>query len=437
LLSKRKRKLANILMNLLKKISCSIREKRFVEDVVSLLTSPRSTLAYGEPFFRLLGLRKTGSEINLSRVKKILVVRVDEIGDVVMTSPFLRELRQLIPQAHITLVVKPAVYNLVELCPYVNKILTYDWQIPDPRTRNLRLHWRALKLFWKYYCRDRFDLAILPRWDADRHYATFATYFSGAPWRIGYAENVNPLKKRLNGTYDLLLTHTLNENQLKHEVEHNLDVIRFLGGEVWDDRLELWLEPEDQKFADRFLIDNNIGKDDLVISFAPATSHPRKQWSVERFKELGIWLKHEYDAKFLVIGGKGEESLGEELKSALGSCAMNAVGKTTLRQTAALLKRSQVLISNDTGPLHIAAALGIPTVAIFSHPEGGSDFSCNSPVRFGPWKSHCNIVQPRNPRPPCVKECAAEEPHCILEVTVDEVKKALLSDMQMDAKRIF
>ncbi len=400
--------------------------KNLTEEIISIFTSPRTTLRLGEPFFHLLGLRKKGKEIDLTQVRRVLVVRVDEIGDVVMTSPFLRELRQLIPQAHITLVVKPAVYNLVELCPYVDEIKTYDWQTGDPRTRNLRLHWRALKLFWKYYWQNRFDLAILPRWDADRHYATFVTYFSGAPWRIGYSENVNPLKKRLNGTYDLLLTHTLTHNQLKHEVEHNLEVIRSLGGQAQDDRLELWFGPGDQEAAAKFLTQSGITRDDFLVSLAPATSQPRKQWPVERFKELGLWLKREYDAKFLVIGGKGEESLGEELKNALGSCVINAVSKTTLRQTAALLKRSQVLISNDTGPMHMAAALGIPTVAIFCHPEGGSDFSCNSPVRFGPWKNSGLVIQPKNSSFPCREECNAGEPHCILGVTVEQVKNAIL-----------
>jgi len=401
-----------------------------IDSWISFFTSPKTTFHAGELFFTLIGLRKKRRKIDLTQVKRVLVVRVDEIGDVVMTSPFLRELRQLIPQAHITLVVKPAVYNLVELCSYVDEVLTYDWQTGDPRTRNLRLHWRALKLFWKYYWKDRFDLAILPRWDADRHYATFVTYFSGAPSRVGYSENVNTLKQKLNHSLDLLLTHPINDPVQKHEVEHNLDVVRFLGGQIQDDKLELWTDERDETWANAFLIEKGIKKDDFLIALSPGTRQPRKEWPVDRFAELSAWLQQEYQAKILVLGAKEEESLGNKLVKRLGSFVINALGRTTLRQTTALLKRCQLFVGNDTGPMHLAGALGVPVVAVFCHPEGGSDSSSNSPARFGPWQSPCVIVQPKNSTLPCMEECSAEEPHCILGVTVEQVKNALINHNQ-------
>src|SRR5215470_11631701 len=94
--------------------------------MLSWPVSPQVICWLGEPFFRLLSLRRGEGEVDLSQVNRVLIARLDEIGDVILTSAFLREFRRLLPAAWITLVVKPAVYNLVELCPYVNEVLTYD-----------------------------------------------------------------------------------------------------------------------------------------------------------------------------------------------------------------------------------------------------------------------------------------------------------------------
>ena len=117
--------------------------------------------------FRVVRLKTEA--IDLRRVRQVLVVRTDEIDDVVMSTPFLRELRRLLPAAWITLLVKPAVYNLVERCPYVHEVLTFDWsgsRYLEPFQRR----WRALVLAHRHLWPGQFDMAILPRWDADYYY---------------------------------------------------------------------------------------------------------------------------------------------------------------------------------------------------------------------------------------------------------------------------
>src|SRR5262245_2694196 len=93
--------------------------------VLSSITSPWMAYVLGEPLFWLLGLRGKKRGIDLAQVENVLIVRLDEIGDVVLMTPFLRELRRLLPTAWITLVVKPALQELVALCPYTNEVLTY------------------------------------------------------------------------------------------------------------------------------------------------------------------------------------------------------------------------------------------------------------------------------------------------------------------------
>jgi heptosyltransferase-2 len=388
------------------------------------LATPQAAHVIGEPLFWLLGMRRKGREIDLSQVKRLLVVRLDEIGDVVLTTPFLGELRRNLPDAWITLVVKPQAYNLVELCPYVNEVLTYDWRV-NGRFTNLRRHWRALRLAWRHLWRRRFDLAILPRWDTDGYHGTFVLYFSGASWRVGYSETVNDHKRRANKGFNRLLTHPLQDSNLKHEVEHNLDVIRFLGGQVQDDRLELWLGKKDKGIAEQFLKDHQVEPDELLVGLAPGAGAPKRMWPIKRFAELGSWLRNAYGARLLIVGGPGEEPLGEELERALGASVVNAVGRTTLRQAAALLQHCQLFVGNDAGPMHMAAAVGVPVVELSCHPELGSPYSASSPLRFGPWGVSHTVVQPQTSRPPCVDECIADHPHCILGITVDQVKEAV------------
>lgn len=405
--------------------------KSIVRRMLVSLTSSRTALLVSEPFFWLLGMRWKKRAINLRKVKRVLVVRLDEIGDVVMTSSFLRELRRNLPDAWITLVVKPAVHNLVELCPYVNEVLAYDCKTSG-RFAEQRRHGRVLRLGWKHLWRRRFDLAILPRWDADYYHGSFLTYFSGAPWRVGYSTNVSESKQRLNSGLDCLLSHKLEDSDPKHEIEHNLDVIRFLGGTVQEDQLELWLGEDDETFAEQILKSNRINPTDLLIAFGVGAGSKRRMWPIDNFVETGRWLREEYNARIIAVGGKGEESLGQEIHHQLGETVINATGRTTLRQTVALLKCCDLYVGNDAGPMHLAAAAGVPIVEISCHPLHGSVVHANSPKRFGPWGTPHLVLQPKKSLPPCSDGCDAKQPHCILNVSVAQVKETIEKIMKQN-----
>jgi lipopolysaccharide heptosyltransferase II len=392
--------------------------------LVDFMTSPHVTFLAGEPTFWLLGMRGRKRKNDLSQVKRVLVVRLDQIGDVVLTTPFLRELRRNLPNAWITLVVKPAVHNLVELCPYANEVLTYDWSVSGSLAP-LQRHWRALRLAYCYLWSRHFDLAIVPRWDADYYHARFVAYFSGARWRVGHSANVNEHKQRLNRSFDRLLTHVLNDKTLRHEVEHNLDVIRFLGGTVQEQRLELWIGEVDEAFVERVLQSHGIYPEDLLVAFGPGARAPQRMWPFPNFVEIGAWLKREYHARIVLVGGRGEEPLGREIQRQLGDTAINVMGYTTLRQAGALLKRCHLYIGNDTGPLHLAAAAGVPVVEISCHPVGGSLLHSHSPSRFAPWGGPHRVFQPEKALAPCREMCAATQAHCIRGVTVEQVKEAI------------
>jgi ADP-heptose:LPS heptosyltransferase len=401
----------------------------------SWLTSPQAVRLFGQPLLRIKGQRANGREPKLSNVKRVLVVRLDEIGDVVMTTPFLRELRRNLPHAWITLVVKPAVYNLVELCPYVNEVLTYDWNTRGSLS-HLRLHMRALVLAWKHLWRGRFDLAVLPRWDEDRYNGTFLAFFSGATWRVGYSENVIENKRQFNTGYDQLLTHVLDDKTPKHEVVRNLDVIRHLGGTIKEDKLELWLNSEDELFAEHFLSLQGVSRNDLLTVFGPGKRDLKRRWPLSRFIELGAWLKEKYKARILVVGEEEEEILGAELQQQLGDIVINMVGRTNLRQTVALLKHCHLYVGNDYGPKHMAAAVGVPVIEINGHPQGASTLHHHSPSRFGPWCVPHRVVQPKISLSRCSDAGIDGRAHCITGVSLQEVKDAVVAQLPLRDDRI-
>lgn len=391
--------------------------------VLSFITSPRAACIAGKPLLWLKGRTAESGVIDLSGIRRALVIRLDEIGDVILTTPFLRELRNNLPRAWITLIVKPSVYNLVQMCPYVDEVLTYEWGSCGTLTELVR-HGRALKLAILSLWKRRYDMAILPRWYPDFYHASFLAYFSLATLRVAYSESVEPRKQKMNKDYDMLFTHLIKDDSIKHEVEHDLDVIRFLKGSVKDDALELWLGEDDIKFGERFLKDYGIGGSRSLIGLCAGSHFAKKRWPVELFAELAKRLIMEYHLKIVLLGGDEDRYIGTFFKETFREGVIDMIGKTTLRQAAALLGHCRLYIGNDIGLKHIAAAMHVPVVEISSWSKSGSDKSEYSPAHFGPWKTKYVLVNPQKPISPCSEECVSLEPHCITLVRVEDVMEA-------------
>jgi ADP-heptose:LPS heptosyltransferase len=356
-----------------------------------------------------------------AQVRRLLVIRTDELGDLVMFTPLLRELRRLYPHAHITVVVNPALRHLLEACPYVNQVVPSFYALVPRWRRPFLLPWRA---FWTAYrCRGNtaFDLALLPRWEPDNVYATFLAFFSGATWRLGYSESVSLRRQRLNCGFDRLLTTHLHAGPLLHSVQHNLAFIPLLGGQVGEDRLELWTNPQDDEHALRLLREYQVEADALLVGLGPSKGHSvLKQWPPARFAELGRQLAERHGARILLVGSPDEQALGKEIADQLPAGTINAVGRTSLRQLVALLRHCQVFVSNDTGLMHVAAATGTPTLGLYGP-------TC--PHRFRPWGPAHQVLWLGLDCCPChgpqhynqCQRCIYDQPRCMLDITVDTV----------------
>jgi heptosyltransferase-2 len=394
------------------------RVRRAVSALARFPTSVRATRWLGRPLHA--GARDT-TRVGLGEARRILVVRLDRIGDVVLTLPMLEALRRNAPEAELTLVVRPEARELARACPAVDRVLAFE-PGGDGRLAELGRHIRAWGFAARHFWGHRPDLAIVPRLDLDVYHATVLAYLSGSPRRVAYSERVSQKKAARNAGYDQLVTDRLEGRSVKHEVERNLDVVRALRGTVGTAGFSLALPAEAGRYADAALAE--LGAEGPLIALGLGAGEAKRRWPVDRYVELGRWLVSELDARLVVVGGPGEEPLGRTVEESLDGAVLNLVGRTTLLQAAAVLERATLFIGNDTGVMHLAAAQGTPVVEVSCHALSGLPEHRNAPTRFGPWGVPNRVVRPATPVPPCEGWCQGREAHCILSVEVGAVRDA-------------
>jgi heptosyltransferase-2 len=374
---------------------------------------------------RFPDFKKTKETLASQVIKKVLIImNVNGIGDFVLISTFLREIRAFFSECEIVLVVCASTYPLAERCPYIDRVVVFDYGRGTPLFRHFRHAWRAF-FFARHELRHiGFDIAIVPRWDVDSYGAGALAYFSGARWRVAFSEHVNSAKALINYTFDSLSTHVIDGKKVCHEVERSFEVLRFLGANIRDPRLELWTDESDECFAQDTLDRHQVERNRVLVAIAPGAAEAKRRWPGSRFAELASRIQAQLNAVILLLGDGRDRAIGDQMVETLGRDIVDLIAHTTLRQTVALLRRSTIFIGNCSGPLHLAAAAGVPVVEISCHPRGGSESHANSPTRFGPWLVPHVVLQPDCPTSPCTQACGADAPHCILNVSVDRATKA-------------
>lgn len=234
----------------------------------------------------------------------------------------------------------------------------------------------------------------------------------GAKFRLG--ENIN----RKGIFYNIKLPF----DKEAHEVEGNLNLVRNLGIDVSDKELYIHTDKKDEEFAAQFLSANGVMDRDILVAIHPGSGIHQarfRRWPSERFAELGDRIIQKYDAKMVILGGKEEIELANSVVSMMKNKLIVASGKTTLGQLAALIKKFNLIVSNDSGIVHIACAVGTPVVAIF----GPTNYK-----RTGPWGKKAVIVRKDLPCSPCYssrgitrRTIRCKELRCFRDITVDDV----------------
>jgi len=335
-------------------------------------------------------------------IKRIVLRGPNWIGDAVMCEPALAAVRALFPQAEVTLLAKPAIAELFTHHPDLNHILVYDDRGPH---RGLTGKWRLAAQLRRH----RFDLAILFQ---NAFEAALLTFLAGIPRRYGYATDGRRL---------LLSEAVPKPAASPHQVRYYLDMLRPLGSESSDRAPRLHLPQEDEAAMAARLEAAGIGAADVVIGLNPGSTYGgAKRWLPERFAETADRLAKQFNAKVLIVGARGEEALARSIAKQISAKTVVLSGQTTVRELLAAVKRCATFVTNDTGPMHVAAAFGVPVVAVF----GPTDWRTTAPYGAG----HALVRQPADCAPCLLRECPIDH-RCMTRVTVDEVYQAAVVQM--------
>lgn len=288
-----------------------------------------------------------------SKVKKILLIKPRGIGDIVLSTIMLENLHNYFPGVKIDYLTEHFAKYSVKYNPLVNKVLT--------------MHKKefVLKVALKVR-KENYDL-IIDLWSNPR--SAQITFLSGVKYRVGFAYRGRKYAYNLLGT---------SEKGEHHSAEHNLELLKPINVPVTSKNVSYHVRDLDILFADDFF-NSNFSSNDLVFGIIPAGSWDSKRCTKTKWLEICNSLIQKFGCKILIIWGPGDESDSEYLKNKLEGQSVLAP-KSTLLQMAALISKCNAIVSNDSGPMHIAAAIGIPTIGLFgpTNPRGHRPYSPKS-----------------------------------------------------------
>ena len=357
------------------------------------------------------------------RLRSILVVRLDQLGDLVLTTPLFRELKRLHPEARITLVVPPQHKAIFTTNRNVDEILPLQevnakW-LPT-RARQLA---SVLLFYWGSLRHRQFDLAISPRWDLDESLATMLCVLANAQRRAGHSTSVSPAKRRFNRGFDAAFDLVVPPASPRHEVDRNLAVVEALGARVTDRRTEIRLTDCDRIFAAELLKHHDNRR--LLVALGIGGRAAGRKWLLDRYAEC-IARLNERRLVQPVIFCSGEEDCEASALSVKLAVPPYILSGVPLRAVCAVLEKCHLFLGNDTGVAHLAAAMDCATIVVSRHPLSGDPGHANSPARFAPCCTRQRVLQPAKGLDDCAASCCSREPHCILQVTVEQVVEAAL-----------
>jgi lipopolysaccharide heptosyltransferase III len=344
---------------------------------------------------------------NLPGNANVLVVRLRSIGDVVLTLPALQALHEWRPDLRIHMLVEPLCAPLVERHPAISEVIV------------LRKFWETVRLLRQRDFSIAFNMHGGPT-------SAFLTRLSGAPVRVCWAQ------RQYSWCYNVQVPihHPVASRIEMHTAEHRFQQFLYAGlPETPLPAAKVYVDPNAAALVQRMLAEKGIKPGEPYAVLRPGASQANKRWPVERFAVIARWLRETNGIASVVNLGPGDEQIASDVRKQFASAAnaiqnsdANAAGgviidSLDLRGLVALLAGSVLFLGNDTGPTHIAAALGKKSVVIF----GASDSRV-----WSPWKTEYRLVE--NPFP--CKQCPRGKceslgaSQCIFAISVDEVREA-------------
>ena len=331
---------------------------------------------------------------------RILLIRLDRLGDVVLSTPAIAAVRAAYPDAHLAMMVRPECLDAVEGLPGVNEVILYDRDGAHHSVVSTIRFARALR-------RQRFDAALVLHPTNRSHWLAF---LAGIPRRIGW-------HRKCGWLLTCRLPHVKHEGA-KHESDYTLDVVRALGIEPAERRLRFPQHPPAAERVERWLAQRGAAPNARLIAIHPSASCISKRWMPEHFAAVADALIEE-GYQVVVIAGPADQAFGEAMIRACRKPVLDSCGAFSIAELGELLRRCELLISNDSGPVHVAVAVGTPVVDIFGRNQAGL-----SPLRWGPLGPRDTVIHKEVGCPVCLAHNCDIAFKCLTEISVPEVLSA-------------
>lgn len=358
-------------------------------------------------------------QLSPERIERLLVRGTNWVGDAVMSIPALREIRRQFGNAHISLLVRPWVQDVYASVEFADEILLYD------KNGNHK-GWKGMRRLAADLQARHFDLAILLQNALE---AALIAFWARIPLRLGYARDGR----------GFLLTHAIRidpEVRKIHQAYYYLGILSgagVLADRLWErnsyrlDPLAIGVRDSDSAAAQEMLRTQGIARGDTVVGINPgATYGAAKRWLPERFAAVADALASEFAARIVIVGAPSELDVALKVAAMMASRPVVLAGRTTLGQLMGLIRACHLFITNDSGPMHLAAALGVPQLAIF-----GS----TSEVATGPLSERAQIIKHQVDCNPCfLRECPIDF-RCMLGISVDDVVTAARGQLSRNKPR--
>ncbi len=351
-------------------------------------------------------------KINLSGKEKFLVVRTDRVGDVILSTPVLEAIKSSYPGSQVTIMLSPHTEDVVKNNPHLDDVIIEDRKGIH---RGIGGFLRLIKRIRK----EKFDVCVLLH---PTFRLAILLFLARIRYRIGTGYR----------WYQIFFNRKIYQHRkrnLKHESDYNMDMLRPLGIESQRILPKVCLSESEKYFADRILEDFEIKKEDILLAIHPGSGNSSLNLPIRRFAQAADDLIQETRAKVIITGAEQEKGLADLMERYMANKPINLAGRTELSQLAALLTKCDAVISNSTGPMHLAAALGTPTVAIFC------PIFAAGPIRWGPCGDGHEVILP--PVPICFKCKPTSCPHwnCMEKIKPEEIVRRVNLILQRKAVR--
>lgn len=307
--------------------------------------------------------RKRSPELplDLKKVKSVLVVRPDRLGDVVLSLPIYESIKLSIPGVHLTALVDKSNTELLANNSNIDEVLQWNRKQPWQTLRALR--------------RKKFDLAFA----LNKNFSATASLFtlvSGAKYRVGYQQTQNGWTNDIQVAID---------QEPRHEIENNLELLKAVGLRKIVQNPELYFNEKEAEKINALLAAKNRHPDRPLVLIKPGTRVPEWGWRLDKFQAVTDHLLKTKTAEVFLISGPGEEAMTDQFLSGMERPPVR-LPALSIKELALLIKQSDLLFCNHTGIMHLASAVKTPVLAIFKHGEI---------ARWGPYNTNSIILEER------------------------------------------